>query len=217
MAPKGNNVIPNAHFHKHWQRRIKTWFDQPARKQRRRQARIAKAARVAPRPVAGLLRPVVRCPSVRYNGKQRLGRGFTLEEIKGAGFTKYEAKSLGIAVDYRRTNGSVEGLQQNIQRLKLYRSKLIVFPKKLSKPKKGDSSPEELKLAAQVRDHAIIPVKQQQRREAAREVTEELKKASVYCHLRRVRADQRLKGKRDKKAREAAEEGVGGGAAVKGR
>ena len=29
MAPKGNNVIPNAHFRKHWQTRVKTWFNQP--------------------------------------------------------------------------------------------------------------------------------------------------------------------------------------------
>ena len=103
--------MPNAHFHKHWQRRIKTWFNQPARKLRRRQARIAKAAKVAPRPVAGLLRPVVRCPSIRYNTKVRLGRGFTLEELKAAGFTKYEAKSFGIAVDFRRVNRSVESLE----------------------------------------------------------------------------------------------------------
>lgn len=56
MAPKGNNMIPNAHFHKHWEMRIKTWFNQPARKQRRRLARVAKASKVAPRPVAGFLR-----------------------------------------------------------------------------------------------------------------------------------------------------------------
>lgn len=108
---KGNNMLPNAHFHKHWQRRIKTWFDQPARKQRRRQARVAKAKRVFPRPIHGLLRPAVRCPSIRYNTKVRLGRGFTLEEIKAAGLTKVFAKSIGIAVDYRRTNRSIEGLQ----------------------------------------------------------------------------------------------------------
>jgi len=74
-------------------------------------ARIAKAARVAPRPVGGLLRPIVHCPTIRYNSKLRLGRGFTLEELKAAGFSKYEAKSLGIAVDYRRTNRSVESIE----------------------------------------------------------------------------------------------------------
>ena len=211
MARKGNNVIPNAHFHKHWQRRIKTWFDQPARKERRRLARVAKAKRVAPRPAAGLFRAVVRCPTVRYNKKIRLGRGFTLEELKHAGIPLNEAKSFGIAIDYRRTNRSVESLQLNAQRLKEYRSRLIVFPKKLNKPKKGDSSAEELKLAQQLRG-TILPAKQHLRREKARPVTEELKKFEVYRHLRRVRADKRMKGKREKKANEAAEAeaGLGG-------
>ena len=41
---KHNNVVPNQHFHKQWQKRVKTWFNQPARKVRRRLARKAKAA-----------------------------------------------------------------------------------------------------------------------------------------------------------------------------
>lgn len=32
-----NNVIPNNHFKKKWQFYVKTWFNQPARKVRRRQ------------------------------------------------------------------------------------------------------------------------------------------------------------------------------------
>ena len=82
MAPKRNNIIPNGHFRKDWQRMVKTWFNQPMRKKRRRVAREAKAAAVAPRPVAGMLRPVVRCPTFKYNSKLRLGRGFTLDELK---------------------------------------------------------------------------------------------------------------------------------------
>ena len=82
MAPKHNNMIHNNHFHKDWQRYVKTWFNQPGRKKRRRQARAKKALRVAPRPVAGAIRPVVRCPTFRYNTKVRAGRGFTLEELK---------------------------------------------------------------------------------------------------------------------------------------
>ena len=35
-----------------------------------------------PRPVAGLLRPVVRGQTLRYNTKRRVGRGFTHEELK---------------------------------------------------------------------------------------------------------------------------------------
>ena len=202
-------MIPNGHFHKHWQRRIKTWFDQPARKQRRRAARFAKASQGAPRPAGGMLRPIVRCPSIRYNKKQRLGRGFTLEELKGAGMSKYEAMSIGIAFDHRRINRSVESIEQNVARLKEYRSRLIIFPKKLSKPKKGDSSAEELKLAAQVRGPVVMPLVEKKRRLKAQPISDELAKFPVYCHLRRVRADKRLKGKRDKKAKEAADDGLG--------
>lgn len=78
---KGNQMIPNAHFHKWWQRFVRTWFNQPARKLRRRQNRVAKAKAAFPRP-ASKLRPMVRCPSVRYQTKQRLGRGFSLAELK---------------------------------------------------------------------------------------------------------------------------------------
>lgn len=79
---KGNNMVPNAHFHKYWQQHVRTWFNQPARKLRRRNNRIKKAKAAFPRPSTGALRPIVRCPSIRYHTKQRLGRGFTLAEIK---------------------------------------------------------------------------------------------------------------------------------------
>lgn len=36
---KHNNVIPNQHFKKKWQFYVKTWFNQPARKVRRRNGR----------------------------------------------------------------------------------------------------------------------------------------------------------------------------------
>ena len=96
---KHNNVVPNAHFKKHWQERIRVTLDQPARKKRRRLARKAKAAAIAPRPAAGLFRPVVRCPTQKYNMKLRQGRGFTLEELKAAGINRKDALNIGIAVD----------------------------------------------------------------------------------------------------------------------
>jgi large subunit ribosomal protein L13e len=140
MAPKRNNIIPNGHFHKWWERYVKTWFNQPARAERRRNARLTKAARLAPRPASGPLRPVVRCQTKRYNAKVRAGRGFSHEELKSAGIYKKQARTIGISVDHRRRNKSAESLQSNVQRLKLYKSKLILFPRKLSKPKKGDST-----------------------------------------------------------------------------
>jgi len=81
MGKKRNGVIPNAHFKKHWERYVRTWYDQPGKKQKRRQARNAKALAVTPRPV-NRLRPIVRCPTFKYNSKTRLGRGFTFEELK---------------------------------------------------------------------------------------------------------------------------------------
>ena len=58
-----------------------TGWKQPGKKASRRIARRAKAARVAPRPV-DLLRPIVRCPTIKYNRKLRSGRGFSLAELK---------------------------------------------------------------------------------------------------------------------------------------
>ena len=55
------------------------------------------------------------------------------------GIGKKEAQTIGISVDYRRRNRSVEGMQANVQRLKEYKSKLILFPKKAGQPKKGDA------------------------------------------------------------------------------
>ena len=50
------------------------------------------------------------------------------------------ASSIGIAVDHRRRNKSLDSLQTNIQRLKEYRSKLIVFPRHPKKPAKDEST-----------------------------------------------------------------------------
>jgi len=126
---KHNNQVPNGHFHKDWARHVKTWFDQPARKKRRRQARLTKAKRIAPRPVGGALRPLVHAPTNRYNRKIRLGRGFTLEELKEAGINRHIAPGIGISIDHRRRNKSMNSVKENAQRLKSYKSRLIIFPR----------------------------------------------------------------------------------------
>ncbi|UYV67264.1 RPL13 [Cordylochernes scorpioides] len=205
MAVKGNKVLPNAHFKKDWARRVKCGFDQPMRKKRRHAKRVEKARLIAPRPTQ-LLRPLVRCPTARYNNRLRLGRGFTLEEIKAAGLCKERARSLGVAVDHRRRNKSVESLQLNSQRLKTYMTKLVVFPRKSAKPRKGDSSAEEIKLATQLKG-VIMPYRSSKRKEArVPEVDKEgEKKMSVYEILRKARVDAKLVGVREKKAKEAQE------------
>uniref|UniRef100_A0A7S1EQE0 60S ribosomal protein L13 n=1 Tax=Timspurckia oligopyrenoides TaxID=708627 RepID=A0A7S1EQE0_9RHOD len=200
---KHNNVVPNAHFHKEWQLRVRTWFNQPMRKKRRRTQRQMKAARVAPRPVDGMLRPVVHCPTVKYNMKERLGRGFTLEELKEAGVLRKMAKTIGIAVDHRRKNRSVESFQQNVQRLKEYKSRLIVFPKRVGKAKSGDSDAADLTTATQLTGKLMPPVKASSTLEA-RAVTDEEKSSSVYAKLCTERMNVRNEGMRKKVAAEKA-------------
>merc|ERR1712121_83441 len=206
MAPKRNQCLPNAHFHKDWQRFVRTWFNQPARKIRRRNNRVEKARKIAPRPVGGALRPVVRCQTFKYNTRVRAGRGFTLDELKAAGVNPKQAKCIGIAVDHRRRNKSVESLQVNVQRLKEYQSKLILFPKKVSAPKKGDATAEGLSTVTQVANNMLMPVKQPVVAEKARAITEDDRKYQAFRVLRQARINKKLHGKREKKAREAAEE-----------
>ncbi|XP_045464401.1 60S ribosomal protein L13-like [Harmonia axyridis] len=205
MAPKGNNMIPNGHFHKDWQRFVKTWFNQPARKFRRRQNRIKKANAIAPRPAKGPLRPAVRCPTVRYHTKLRTGRGFTLQELKTAGLNARYARTIGIAVDHRRRNKSLESVQLNVQRLKEYQSKLILFPiHNKKKLKAGEANEEERKVATQLTTE-VLPIRQASIKLKAKVPTEEEKNFSPYNTLRKARADARLIGIRAKRAKDAAE------------
>jgi large subunit ribosomal protein L13e len=139
MGFRHNNVLHANHFRKDWQRRVRTWFDQPGRKLRRRTARKAKATTLGVRPLT-LLRPAVRAQTVRYNRKVREGRGFTFAELKEAGIGRKEARGVGIVVDHRRRNLSEEGKLVNVERLKAYKERLIVFPRNAKKPKKGDST-----------------------------------------------------------------------------
>merc|ERR1711973_50251 len=202
---KHNNILPNSHYHKHWQNYVRTWFNQPGRKKRRRVARQKRALAIAPRPVAGDLRPVVRCPTFKYNTKVRMGRGFTLEELKAAGIPANKARTIGICVDHRRKNKCTESLQANVQRLKEYQSKLIVFPRKQSKPRKTDSEEAELAVAAQLQG-PVLPIIQSKPVNKARAITDEEKKLSVFRTMRVARANARLIGIRAKRAREAEAE-----------
>ncbi|KAB8070052.1 ribosomal protein L13e-domain-containing protein [Aspergillus leporis] len=220
MAIKHNNQIQNQHFRKDWQRRVRVHFDQPGRKHRRREARLAKAAAVAPRPV-DKLRPVVRCPTVKYNRRVRAGRGFTLAELKEAGIPKKLAPTIGIAVDHRRVNYSKESLIANVDRLKDYKARLILFPRKSGQFKKLDSSAEEVKaakaaFAAEGKTEgyatnvgATLPIKNLAAEEAVTEVKrDDLPKGeeAAYRRLRDARSEARYKGIREKRAKAKAEE-----------
>ncbi|OVF09565.1 putative 60S ribosomal protein [Clavispora lusitaniae] len=190
MAISKNLPLLKNHFRKHWQERVKVHFDQAGKKASRRQARLEKAAKVAPRPVDAL-RPIVRCPTIKYNRRVRAGRGFTLAEIKAAGLSAKYARTIGIAVDHRRQNKSQETFDANVARLKEYQSKLVIFDKK----SKAD--------AEQVSVAAAFPVAQPAAESAPRAV--EVPEQTAFKTLRAARNQKKYKGIRDKRSREKAE------------
>ncbi|CAD7693862.1 unnamed protein product [Nyctereutes procyonoides] len=130
------------------------------------------------------------CPTVSYLTKVRACRGFSLEELRVAGFTGRWRGPLASRWS--------ESLQANVQRLKENRSKLILFPRKPSAPKKGDSSAEELKLATQLTGP----------KEKARVITEEEKNFKAFASLSMAHANAQLFGIWAKRAKEGAEQDV---------
>ncbi|KAH6678383.1 putative 60S ribosomal protein L13 [Halenospora varia] len=209
MAIKHNQQIPHNHFRKDWQRRVRVHFDQPGRKLRRRNSRLAKAAAVAPRPV-DKLRPIVRCPTIKYNRRVRAGRGFTLTELKEAGIPRKLAPTIGISVDPRRQNLSTESLAVNVERLKAYRARLILFPRKLGQHKKGDASKEEVSnvkdVVSSVRSGLPITNAESGFAEIKKGDVPSAVEGGAYRKLRDARAEARNLGKREKRAKEKADE-----------
>jgi len=197
-----NNIIPGEHFRKQWDVRVKTWLHQPLQKKIRREKRRLKAASIAPRPTAGSLRPLVHAPTQKYNSKLRFGRGFTLEELKVAGITAQFAKTVGIAVDHRRSNKCTESLTLNVERLKNYKERLVVFPRRAGKPKKGDASAEDIANVRQLKD-AIVAAPAKQPAVTFTQLSDEAKQFNGRATIRNAMNDAKLVGIRAKKAKEA--------------
>ena len=186
---KHNNQIPNIHCHKKYCEssrgplKVKLALDQASRKKSRRLARAKKAAAIAPAPLQKL-RPVVHCPTQKYSAKTKLGRGFTLDEIKAAGLNRKYAQTIGIAVDHRRSSKSQEGFDLNVARLTAYKANLVIL-------KKGDdaSAVAQFKGTIQPIDHSKPAIELQ-------EVTDELKNFKAYTAMRVARQETRVAGYR---------------------
>jgi large subunit ribosomal protein L13e len=162
------------------------------------------------------LRPIVRCPTIKYNRRVRAGisgyRGQSngLTQIQEAGIPRKLAPTIGISVDSRRQNLSTESLAINVARLKAYQSRLILFPRKLGQHKKGDASKEEVSgaknLISSVKAglpiiHADTEIKEIKKSEIPKAV-----EGGAYRKLRDARSDARNIGKREKRAKEKADE-----------
>merc|ERR1712085_99858 len=103
---------------------------------------------------------------------------------------------IGISVDHRRKNRSVESLQENVKRLLAYKSKLVIFPKKSGKKgvKKGDTPRSELKNAAQNTLKEIIPIERPSTEVEARAITQADKDLEAYKKVRKARTDKKYLG-----------------------
>jgi large subunit ribosomal protein L13e len=186
---KHNNVIPNIHCHKKFCEssrgplKVKLALNQASRKKSRRLARAKKAAALAPAPLQKL-RPIVHCQTQKYSAKTRLGKGFTLEELKAVKLNAKYARTIGIAVDHRRSNKSNESLELNAGRLKAYLEKLVVL-------KKGQdaSGLSQLQGTIQPIDHSKPALEMQ-------EVTADLKNFKAFTTMRLARKETKVAGYR---------------------
>jgi len=165
--------------------------------------------------------------------KTRYGRGFTLDEIKNAGLNPQYARSIGIAVDHRRQDMSLETRELNVKRLKAYLAKLILFPGKTTRKlalkqakaepmtdaKKEEKKPrkmilpeapkEKLELPAakeQSDKKVVLPMVEQTLREKPQTITAEMKNTLSFKKLRIERVKERYAGVRKKRAELAQRE-----------
>jgi large subunit ribosomal protein L13e len=90
----------------------------------------------------------------------------------------------------------------NVQRLKTYKANLVVFPRRMKKPKSGDASTEELSKVTQL-SGAVQPIKKASPRCKAQKV--DAKAKSAYVTMRIARSDAKYIGVREKRAKEKAE------------
>ena len=113
-------------------------------------------------------------------------------------------------MDPRRQNLSEESLKVNVERLKDYMKRVIVFPRKTGKTKTGDASTEDVKKAKTgegiiARTREGLPVKNVIKVPEV-ELKGEKGEESVYRKLRDARSDARYIGAREKRAKAKADE-----------
>ena len=190
-----SKVLSNVHLAKDWQEKVRTFFNQPQRKLRRRKLRAAKAKRLGPNPTHSL-RPAVRGQTRRYNNKLKLGRGFTLLELKAAGVRGANyARSLGIAIDTRRKDTCAETQKLNAGRIKEYVSRMILHPRRKAdkKPQVLEATPNQLKSSEAVSQNTsrtVIPLPTPESAFTWTAVTKEMKDGIVYKTLRKEWKEQ---------------------------
>jgi large subunit ribosomal protein L13e len=138
-----------------------------------------------------MLRPAVRGQTNRYNSKIKLGRGFTLRELREAGVRGVEyARSLGISVDLRRKDTSTETLKLNAGRVKEYLSKMILYPRGGRYEKKAPVAEAKAEVLAgpdakaQNTNKHVIPLPKPEPGFSWTNITNDMKNAQAFKTLR---------------------------------
>lgn len=133
---------------------------------------------------------------------------------QAAGVSKYQARSIGIAVDHRRRNKSEESLRANTARLQQYMARLVVKTnaqsKKWAKDKAGRSA--ELADFAAGKDagvagegKAILAIGSGRSDQVEfKPITDDMKSTMAFRALRQAWVDQKMGGIRVKRAEDAA-------------
>lgn len=124
-----------------------------------------------------------------------------------AGIARPLARTIGISVDHRRQNLSEESLAVNVARLKAYKERLILLPRKSNAPKKGDTKTDLSKVNTATSISSVLPI-------APTDIAvKEIKKSEMpkpidggaYAALRMARSNKRYQGAREKRIRDKAE------------
>lgn len=138
--------------------------------------------------------------------------------LKEANIPRKLAPTIGISVDPRRANLSTASLATNVERLKAYRARLIIFPRRAGTQKAVDSPADEiatfkksskdngggvkktsdvLRIVDRARAEAVGEIKRSEIGEGTKD---------AYRVLREARSEARLVGVREKRAKAKADE-----------
>lgn len=135
--------------------------------------------------------------------------------LQEAGIPRKLAPTIGISVDPRRQNLSEESLKANVERLKAYKARLVLFPRKSKTVKNGDAPKDEVDAAKQIGSSphdGKVKASKQAFPISNKVVIKEGKLSDfpatedAYRKLRVARSDARLVGKREKRAKAKEEE-----------
>jgi len=117
-----------------------------------------------------------------------------------------------VSVDHRRKNKNAEQLSINVDGLKAYKSKLVLFPRNATskRAKKGDTpKAQRANVAKQTVTSASFPAVVKQKKIHAQKITAKERDATVTTVLRKARTDALLWGRREKREKDKAAAAAG--------